>query len=203
MRSRRTSRKPRRGRRGVLRLRRRPAGRRPVGRARRSRGEPAVGRGHHRAGRLHDQGRDRDLRPSARPARSARSGRAGGQVLARVRRRRQGAHPGALAALAPGRTAGRRRTADVRGRLRVASGHPGPRGAEAGMAARHRARLPQHDLRVPRRRGRAAGHRQVARNVLRRRSCCAARAERVDRAARAARGTRGAGRERRRSRWKR
>ena len=190
-------RNPRRGRRGLLRLRGRPPRRRRVGRTRRSRGEPSVGRGHHRRRRLHDQRRDRDLRPSAGPARRARSRRPRGRVLARVRRCRQGADPGALAALAPGRPAGRRRTADLRGRLRLASGHPGARGAEAGVAAGHRARLPQHDLRVPGRGARAADHRQVARHLLRRGGRRPARAERLDRAARGARGTGGPDRVRR------
>ena len=43
-------------------------------------------------------------------------------------------------------------------------------------------------LRVPRRRGRAADHRQDARHLLRRRGRCSARAERLDRAARGAGG---------------
>ena len=88
-------------------------------------------------------------------------------------------------------------TADLRGRLRLASGHPGARGAEAAVAAGHRARLPQHDLRVPGRGGRAADHRQVARHLLRRGGRGPARAERLDRAARGARGTGGPDRVRR------
>ena len=71
--------------------------------------------------------------------------------------------PGALAAFTPGRPAGRRRTADLRGGLRLASGHPGTRGAEAGVGTGHRARLPQRDLRVPGRGACAPDHRQVAR----------------------------------------
>ena len=59
----------------------------------------------------------------------------------------------------------RRRTADLRGGLRLASGHPGTRGAEAGVGAGHRARLPQRDLRVPGRGARAPDHRQVARHA--------------------------------------
>ena len=39
--------------------------------------------------------------------------------------------------------------------MRLASGHPGTRGAEAGVGAGHRARLPQRDLRVPGRGARA------------------------------------------------
>ncbi len=115
--------------------------------------------------RIHDQRRYRDLRPSAGAARRARSGRSGGQVLAGVRRCRQGEDPGALAAFTPGRPAGHRRTADLRGGLRLASGHPGTRGAEAGVGAGHRARLPQRDLRVPGRGARAPDHRQVARHA--------------------------------------
>ena len=88
-------------------------------------------------------------------------------------------------------------TADLRGRLRLGSGHPGTRGAEAAVAAGHGARLPQHDLRVPGRGGRAADHRQVARHLLRRRGRCPARAERLDRAARGARGPGGPDRVRR------
>ena len=128
---------------------------------------------------------------SAGPARRARSRRPRGRVLAGVRRCRQGADPGALAALAPGRPAGHRHTADVRGRLRLASGHPRPRGAEAAVAAGHGAPVPRAHLRVPRRRGRSADHRQVARHLLRRRGRCSARAARLDRAARGAGGTGG------------
>ena len=175
----------------MLRLRGRPPRRRPLGRTRGQRGEPSVEQGHDRPGRIHDQRRDRDLRASAGAARRARSGRAGGRVLAGIRCQRQGADPGALAALAPGRTAGRRRTADVRGRLRLGPGHPGARGAEAAVAAGHGARLPRHDLRVPGRGGRSSDLRQVARHVLRRRGGWSARAERLDRAARGARRTGG------------
>ncbi len=176
-------RQPRRGRRGVLRLRGWSPCRRSVGRPRRSRGEPSVGEGHHRRRRIHDQRRDRDLRPPVGAARRARSGRSGGQVLAGVRLCRQGADPGALAAFTPGRAADRRRTADLRGGLRLASGHPGTGGAEAGVGAGHRARLPQRDLRVPGRGARAPDHRQVARSLLRRRGRRPARLERLDRAA--------------------
>ena len=63
---------PGRRRRGVLRLRRRQAGRRHLGRDRGRRVRPSVDRGHARARLLHHQGRDRDLRQPARRTRAAR-----------------------------------------------------------------------------------------------------------------------------------
>ena len=105
----------------------------------------------------------------------------------------QGRDPGALAALAPGWPAGHRHTAHLRGRLRLASGHPGTRGAEAAVAAGHGAPVPRAHLRIPRRGGRSADHRQVAWHLLRRRGRCSARAERLDRAARGATGAGGPG----------
>ena len=101
-------------------------------------------------------------------ARRARSGCLRGRVLAGVRRCRQGADPGALAALPPSRSAGRRLTPDVRGRLRLASGRPGTRGAEAAVAAGYGAPVPRTHLRVPGGGGRSADHRQDARRLLRR-----------------------------------
>ncbi len=50
--------------------------------------------------------------------------------------------------LAPGRSAGPRRTADLRRRRRLGSGDPRDRGAEAAVGAGYGARLPQHELRV-------------------------------------------------------
>ena len=85
------------------------------GRTRRPRGKPYLGRRHHRPCRILDQRRYRDLCPPTRATRRAGSGRSGGRVLAGVRRCGQGADPGALAALPPGRPAGHRHTADLRG----------------------------------------------------------------------------------------
>jgi hypothetical protein len=82
-----------RGGRRVLRLPGRSPGGRSVGRLGRSRGEPCLERRHDRSGRLHDQGRHRDLRPSPGAARRARSGRPRGRALAGVRSCRQGADP--------------------------------------------------------------------------------------------------------------
>ena len=172
----------------MLRLRGRSPRRRPVGRPRRPRGEPSVERGHHRPGRIHDEGRYRDLRPPAGAARRAGSGRPGGRVLAGVRRAGKEQIP-------------------VRWLLSHQAGLPvidGPLTFEEACAwdpviRALEAQKPlwqpgtehlyhAHHLRVPGRGARAADLRQVARHLLRRRGRCPARAERLDRAARGAGG---------------
>ena len=111
---------PRRRRRGVLRLRRRPAGRRHLGRDRRRRDRPPVGRRHARARLLHHEGRDRDLRQPAHRARRARPRRCPSptywpEFAANGKER----HPAARGALAPRRAAGRRRRLHARGGARA------------------------------------------------------------------------------------
>ena len=92
----------------------------------------------------------------ARRPRPARSRRAGGAALARVRGGGQGVHAGALAALAPGGSRGAARAAPARGALRLAAHDRRAGGRDALVGARHRERLPRDDLRLPRRRGGAA-----------------------------------------------
>ena len=64
-------------------------------------------------------------------------------VLAGVRRRRQGEHPGAMAAVSQGRAARHRQAAVARRGPRVGSGRRRAVGAGAGVGAGHRARLPR------------------------------------------------------------
>ena len=80
-------------------------------------------------------------------------------VLAGVRGRGQGGHPGPLAAVPPGRAAGHRPPHPA-GRPAGLGSDGGRAGRPAaGVGARHRPRIPRPDVRLARRRGHQAGQR--------------------------------------------
>jgi hypothetical protein len=167
----------------VLRLPRRPAGRRPVGRLRGPGRRPPVDGGHGSARVLGHKRHHRHLRPPPRREGHPRPRCAGGTLLARVRRGRQRSDPGTLGALAPGGPGGGGRRPDARAGPRLGPGGGRDRRAGAELGAGDGARLPCAFVRLDSRRGRPSGDRPLARQLPRRRGRESPRPRALDRAA--------------------
>ena len=130
-------------------------------------GTPPWQRGHDHQRLVDDQDDDGALRPAPRRPRRARPPRPGGEVLARVQGRRQGARRRPPPARAHRRAVGVAGADRARRPLRLGAVHLPAGGPGAVVGAGHGIGLPRHHPGLPRRRGRAPGQRgAVARHVL-------------------------------------
>ncbi len=171
------------GGRRVLPLPGRQGGGGCVGRPCRPRRRASLGARHAGAGVLGHQGGDRAGRPPARRARRARPRRAGGALLAGVRRAWQGTDPLALGAVAPRRDRRGRRRPHAGAGAGMGSRGRGDRGPGAELGARNRRRLPCPDVRLDPRRGGPPGRRRDRRALRGTRDRRAAADRPLDRAA--------------------
>ena len=146
----------------------RRAGGRHLGRVHRRGPDRPVAAGHDHLRLVGHQDDDGPVRADPGRPRRPRPDRAGGQVLARVRRRREGRRAGQAPAGAYRGAAVLGRADDGRGSLRLAAGHRTARRAGAALGTGCPGRLPRGHPGNPRRRGRPPGHRPPAGRLLRR-----------------------------------